>query len=58
MIDLPVDIVLLGSDGYKISNTGRRRGGHNCLRRAVALAGALLGKVTFLPKCVALPFTL
>jgi hypothetical protein len=37
---------------------GRRRGGHGCLRRAVAWIGALVGKVTSLPTSIVLPFTL
>jgi hypothetical protein len=58
MIDLSTDIVLPSSNRNKISPTGRCRGGHDCLRRAVALAGALVGKVTFLPTSEAPPFTL
>jgi hypothetical protein len=58
MIDLPTDIDLLGSNRNKISSTGRRRGGNNCLRRAGVQIGALVGKVTSLPICIALPFSL
>jgi hypothetical protein len=58
MIDLPVNIVLLGSNRNRISSTDRRRGGHSCLRRAGARIGALDGKVTSLPTSIALPFTL
>jgi hypothetical protein len=58
MIDLPVNIVLLGSNRNKNSSTGRRRGGHSCLRRAGAWIGALVGKVTSLPTSIALLFTL
>jgi hypothetical protein len=58
MIDLPVDVVLLGSNRYRISSTGRRRGGHSRLRRVGAWIGALVGKVTSLPTSIALPFTL
>jgi hypothetical protein len=58
MIDLPANIVMSSSNRNKISPTGRRRGGHNCLRRVVARIGALVGKVTFLPTRVAPPFIL
>jgi hypothetical protein len=58
VIDLSANIVLSSSNRDRISPTGRRRGGHDCLRRAVAWIGALVGKVTFLPTSVAPPFTL
>jgi hypothetical protein len=58
MIDLSTDIVLPSSNRNRISPTGRRRGGHGCLRRVVALAGALVGKVAFLPISEAPPFIL
>jgi hypothetical protein len=58
MIDLSANIVLSSSNRNRISPMGRRRGGHDCMRRAVALAGALVGKVTFLPTSEAPPFTL
>jgi hypothetical protein len=58
MIDLSVNIVLSSSNRARISTMGRRRGGHGCLRRAVALIGVLVGKVTFLPTSVAPLFTL
>jgi hypothetical protein len=58
VIDLSVDIVLSSSNRNQISPTGRCRGGHNCLRRVVALAGVLVGKVTFLPTSEAPLFTL
>jgi hypothetical protein len=58
MIDLPANIVLLGSNWNRISSMGRRRGGHSYLRRAVAQIGALVGKVTSLATSIALPFTL
>jgi hypothetical protein len=58
MIDLPTYIVLPSRRRNIISSKGRRRGGHNYLRRAVAQIGALVGKVTFLPTSVALLFTL
>jgi hypothetical protein len=58
MIDLPVNIVLPSSNRNRISSMGRRRGGHRCLRRAVAWIGALVGKVNSLPTSVALMFTL
>jgi hypothetical protein len=58
MIEFSANIVLRSSNKNKISPTGRHRGGHGCLRRAVALAGALVGKVTFLPTSEAPPFTL
>jgi hypothetical protein len=58
MISLPANIVLPSRNKYRISSTGRRKGGHSCLRRAVAQIGALVGKVTFLPTSIALPFTL
>jgi hypothetical protein len=41
-----------------LSPTGRRKGGHDCLRRAVALTGSLVGKVTFLHISLAPLFTL
>jgi hypothetical protein len=49
VIDLPADIVLPSSNRNRISSMGRHRGGHNCLRRAVALIGALVGKIAFSP---------
>jgi hypothetical protein len=58
MIDLPANAVLLGSNKIRISSTGRRRGGHSCLRRAGAWIGALVDKVTSLPTSIALPLTL
>jgi hypothetical protein len=58
VIDLSMNIVLSSSNRNRISPTGRRRGGHDCLRRAVALTGALVGKVTFLPTSEAPLFTL
>jgi hypothetical protein len=58
MIDLSTNIILLGSNRNRISSTGRRRGGHNYLRRAGAWIGALVGKVTSLPTSIALSFTL
>jgi hypothetical protein len=58
VIDLSINIVLSSSNRNKISPMGRRRGGHGCLRRVVALTGALVGKVTFRPTSVAPPFTL
>jgi hypothetical protein len=58
MIDLPMNIVLSGSKWNRISSTGRHRGGHNCLRRAIVRIGALIVKVTSLPKSIALPFFL
>jgi hypothetical protein len=58
VIDLSVNILLPSSNRNRISPLGRCRGGHGCLRRAVALAGALVGKVTFLPTSEAPPFTL
>jgi hypothetical protein len=58
VIDLSVDIVLSSSNRNQISPTGRCRGGHSCLRRVVALAGALVGKVTFLPTSESPLFTL
>jgi hypothetical protein len=58
VIDLSMNIVLPSSNKNRISPIGRRRGGHGCLKRAVALAGALVGKVTFLPTSEAPPFTL
>jgi hypothetical protein len=58
VIDLSVNIVLSSSNKNKISRMGRRRGGHNCLRRAVVWIGALVGKVAFLHTSVAPPFTL
>jgi hypothetical protein len=53
MIDLPANIVLLGSNMNRISSTGRHRGGHSCLRTAGAWIGALVGKVTSLPTSLA-----
>jgi hypothetical protein len=58
MIDLSTDIVLPSSNRNRTSPMGRCWGGHGYLRRAVALAGALVGKVTFLPTSEAPPFTL
>jgi hypothetical protein len=58
VIDLSVNIVLSSSNKNRISPTGRRRGGHNYLRKVVAWIGALVGKVTFLPISVAPPFAL
>jgi hypothetical protein len=58
VIDLPVNIVQPSSKRNRISSTGRRRGGHSYLRRAVAWIGALVRKVTSLPTSVALLFTL
>jgi hypothetical protein len=58
MTDLPTNIVLPSSNRNRISSMGRRRGGHSCLRRAIAWIGALVGKVTSLPISIALPFTL
>jgi hypothetical protein len=58
VIDLPMNLVLSGSNRNKISPMSRRRGRHSCLRRAIAWIGALVGKVTFLPTSVSLPFTL
>jgi hypothetical protein len=58
MIDISMNIVLSSSNRNRISPMGRRRGGQSCLRRAVALAGALIGKVTFLPRSEEPPFTL
>jgi hypothetical protein len=58
MIDLSVNIVMSSSNRNRISPTGRHRGGHSCLRRAVAWIEVLVGKVTFLPTSVAPPFTL
>jgi hypothetical protein len=58
MIDLPVNVVLLGNNRNRISSTGRHRGGHSCLRRANAWIGTLVGKMTLLPTSIALPFTL
>jgi hypothetical protein len=58
VIDLPMNIVLSSSNRNRISPMGRRRGGNGCLRRAVALTVALVGKVTFLPTSKAPPFTL
>jgi hypothetical protein len=58
MIGLPMNIVLPSSNRNRISSMGRRRGGHNYMRRVVAWIGALVGKVTSLLTSVALPFTL
>jgi hypothetical protein len=58
MIDLSVNIVLSSSNRNRISPMGRCKGGYNYLRWAVALTGALVGKVTFLTISVAPPFTL
>jgi hypothetical protein len=57
VVDLPMNIVLSSSNRNRISTMGRHRGGHDCLRTAVAWIGALVGKVTFLPTSVAPPFT-
>jgi hypothetical protein len=54
MIDLPMYIVLPSSNNNRISSTGRRRGGHSCLRRAVAWIGAFVSKLTLLPISIAL----
>jgi hypothetical protein len=58
VMDLSVNIVLSSSNRNRISPMGRCRGGHGCLRSAVALTRALVDKVTFLPRIVAPPFTL
>jgi hypothetical protein len=58
MIDLSVDIVLPSSNRNRISPTSRCGGGHGFLRSVVALVGALVGKVTFLPTSEAPPFSL
>jgi hypothetical protein len=58
VIDLSMDIVLSSSYRNRISPKGRRRGGHGYLGRPVKLAGALVGKLTFLPTSEAPPFTL
>jgi hypothetical protein len=58
VIELPANIVLSSSNRNGISSTGRGRGGHSYLRRTVARIGALVGKVTFIPTSVALPFIL
>jgi hypothetical protein len=58
MIDLPTNVVLLGSNKNIISSTSRCRGGHSCLRRAGAPIGPFVGKMTSLPTCIALLFTL
>jgi hypothetical protein len=58
MIGHSMDIVLSSNNRNRISPTGRRRGGHNYLKREVVLTGALVGKVTFLPTSEAPPFTL
>jgi hypothetical protein len=58
VIDLSVNLVLSSSNRNRISPTDRRRGGHGCMRRAVALTGALFGKVIFLPTSEAPSFTL
>jgi hypothetical protein len=58
VIDLSMNTVLSSSNRNRISPTSRRRGGHDCLMRVVALTGALVGKVTFLPTSVAPPFTI
>jgi hypothetical protein len=44
VVDIPMNIVLSSSNRNRISPTGRRRGGHNCLRRAVARIGHWLVK--------------
>jgi hypothetical protein len=49
VIDLSVNIVLPSSNRNRIIPMGRHKGGHGFLRRAVALTGALVGEVTFLP---------
>jgi hypothetical protein len=58
VIDLSTNIVLPSSNRNRISPMGRRMGGHSCLRRVVALTGALVSIVTFLPTSEAHPFTL
>jgi hypothetical protein len=58
MIDLSADIVLPSNNRNRISPMGRRKGGHGYLKRTVALAGVLVGKVTFLPTSEAPLFTL
>jgi hypothetical protein len=58
VIDLSMNIILSSSNRNRIGPTGRRRGAHSCLRRAVAQIGALVGKVTFLPTGVSPPLTL
>jgi hypothetical protein len=58
VIDLSTNIVLSSNNRNRISPTGRCKGGHDCLRRVVALTGALVGKVTFLATSVAPLFTL
>jgi hypothetical protein len=58
VFDLSVNIVLPSSNRNRITPTGRRRCGYGCLKRAVALTGALVGYVTFLPTRLAPPFML
>jgi hypothetical protein len=58
MFDLSANIVLPSSNRDIISSTGRRRGGHICLRREAVWIGALVGKVISLPTSIAVPFTL
>jgi hypothetical protein len=58
MIDLPMNIVLLGRNWNRISSTSRHRGGRSSLRRVGSWIGALVGKVTSLPTSIPLPFTL
>jgi hypothetical protein len=36
IVDLPMNIVLTGSNWNEISSMGRHRGGHSYMRRAVA----------------------
>jgi hypothetical protein len=58
MIDVPVNIVLLGSNRNRIGSTGRCRFRHSYLRRAGVLIGALVGIVTVVSTSIALSFTL
>jgi hypothetical protein len=58
VIDRPANIVLSSINRNRIIPTGRCRGAHGRLRRAVARIGALIGKMTFLPTSVAPLFTL
>jgi hypothetical protein len=57
MIDLLMNVVLLGSNRNRIGSMGRHRGGHSCLRRAGKRIGALVGRVASLPTSIAFPFT-